>query len=68
MAYLDYEGAIAGDRGIVRRWDCGTYELVHESQPELKIRLYGRQIHGLLLLNRETSDPFCAWRATLEPT
>jgi hypothetical protein len=27
LAYLDYEGPVSGDRGIVKRWDAGIYRL-----------------------------------------
>ena len=40
VAYLDYEGPVRGDRGIVKRWDCGSYDVANASKPE-RYRLCG---------------------------
>jgi hypothetical protein len=44
-AYLDYEGPISGDRGVVQRWDVGTYEVQRETGDELQITLRGDVLH-----------------------
>jgi hypothetical protein len=54
LAYLDYEGPISGNRGIVRRWDAGTYEMLGEAPERLTIRLQGVLLQGLVEL---TADP-----------
>jgi len=46
MAYLDYEGPVAGDRGEVTRWDAGTYELLSETDENLIVKLAGTRLSG----------------------
>ena len=40
LHYLDYEGPVNNDRGVVERVDCGTYQ-VTASAPEFTIALTG---------------------------
>jgi len=72
LAYLDYEGSISGDRGIVRCCDRGTYELVqqeipeqeipgHETRERLTVELAGGLLHGTVRLTCQGQN----W--TLEP-
>ena len=42
--YLDYEGPVGGDRGTVRRWDVGRYEIISETPTRLEIELYGEKL------------------------
>lgn len=46
IAYLDYEGPVSGNRGEVRRWDAGTYEVVSETAAELAVTLRGSKVRG----------------------
>ena len=41
--YLDYEGPVSGDRGVVAQVDAGTYAPAADSGPEWRIRLSGRR-------------------------
>lgn len=41
IAYLDYEGPISGDRGVVTRVDGGEYEVIEESDEIIRVRLRG---------------------------
>jgi len=50
LMYLDYEGVIAGGRGSVSRVEAGEYEWIEQSAAELKVRLRGSGIDGLLRL------------------
>ena len=45
IAYLEYEGPVSGNRGSVRRWEAGEYELLAESPSRIDICLQsaGRQ-------------------------
>jgi len=52
MAYLDYEGPVAGDRGEVTRWDAGTYELSSETDENLTVKLAGTRLFGQARLTR----------------
>jgi len=47
--YLDYEGQVSGDRGIVTRWDSGTYRLV-SAEPNFVIELCGQRLSGLVVI------------------
>ncbi len=50
--YLDYEGPVAGDRGSVKRWDGGTYDIEHEDAVRLAIRVAGQRLQGIISLAR----------------
>ena len=56
LAYLDYEGAVSGDRGQVRRWDAG--ELVWETSldDEIVVRLEGTHLRGRFRLVKVGTD------------
>ena len=41
LAYLDFQGPIAGGRGSVNRVDHGTYQVLEEHAEHLDIRLDG---------------------------
>lgn len=68
LAYLDYEGPVAGDRGVVSRWDAGSYERLDAGEEEVRVRLHGANLSGILLLQR-MAHPAGQWQATflLEP-
>lgn len=59
LAYLDYEGPVSGGRGSVKRWDAGTYEVVAESEDELRIALHGTRLNGPGTLT--TAPPGAVW-------
>jgi hypothetical protein len=56
LIYLDYEGPVSGNRGTVRRWDEGTYELEVDSADELNFRLTGQRVAGTARLRRVEGD------------
>jgi hypothetical protein len=57
--YLDYEGALSGNRGRVVRWDAGTYDELTSAEDDLQVRLQGTRLNGIVKLVRsEGSD----WR------
>jgi hypothetical protein len=56
MMYLDYEGAISGNRGNVKRWDAGTFEEEIDSTPTARIlKMNGTRLRSLVRL--ELMDP-----------
>ena len=57
LAYLDYEGAISGERGVVRRWDQGTYQLLCRTETELAVTLSGTKLVGEASLTRLPEAP-----------
>jgi hypothetical protein len=56
LDYLQYEGRISGDRGEVRRWDEGTYQVQRETPDEIAIQLAGKQLPGTAVLRRMPND------------
>lgn len=42
LHYLDYEGPVSGGRGVVARWDNGTYDRPDPDRPSV-LRLQGRR-------------------------
>jgi hypothetical protein len=50
--YLDYEGAVSGDRGWVRRVDGGLYEARVWTPERVVITLAGTQLVGMAELRR----------------
>jgi hypothetical protein len=65
LAYLDYEGPISGNRGVVSRWDFGSYELLNVAG-DLQLSLIGRQLRGQVTLRRDPSNAV-AWTFKLSP-
>ncbi len=55
--YLEYEGPVSGDRGVVSRWDEGEYECQAESADEIVVRLVGRKLNGTGRLRRQHGEP-----------
>jgi hypothetical protein len=50
LIYLEYEGPVSGNRGSVRRWDQGTFELIQVGPRLLAVDLDGQRIQGRLEL------------------
>src|SRR3954467_858911 len=46
LAYLEFEGAVSGDRGSVRQWDAGTYQAEMVDEHQWRVALYGGRISG----------------------
>lgn len=66
LAYLDYEGAVSGDRGHVRRLDRGTLQWITDTPQRAVIRIAGQRLRGQLSFQRlseaDSSDDECeAW-------
>ena len=57
LMYLDYEGVIAGGRGSVSRVEAGECEWIEQSPGELKVRLRGSTIDGVLRLTLRPEGP-----------
>lgn len=63
--YLDYEGAVSGDRGHVKRWDAGEYEVREQGDDRWRVALHGRRWQGTATLTRRNET---AWDADFTPT
>lgn len=46
MIYLDFEGALASNRGHVARWDAGTHEVVAQDATRMQFHLSGFRVQG----------------------
>jgi len=64
LAYLDYEGEVAGDRGRVTRHDAGEYEVVSDTEARLVVVIRGGKLDGTLILERTNEEPHL-WRVSL---
>lgn len=51
IEYLDYEGPVSGNRGSVKRWDKGTYNLETSANGTLTIRLNGSRLVGTVVVS-----------------
>jgi hypothetical protein len=67
LDYLDYEGPVSAGRGTVRRWDIGTFELVHETDREWIIRLKGKRLCGTATVAQAGEDSR-HWRFSITTT
>jgi len=59
--YLDYEGPVSGDRGVVKRWDTGTFSWESDTPDRVAVQLTGRRIAGRVVLLRDGG----AWSLTV---
>jgi len=60
IAYLEYEGPVSGERGGVKRWDAGTYDVLESSLSVWSVKMHGSRWQGHALLEL---DHDAAWRA-----
>ena len=67
--YLSYEGPVYPDRGWVKRWDQGRYEILAENPALARIQVWGSQLRGTIELvgnvgttPEEWSCQLTAWR------
>ena len=59
--YLDYEGAISGGRGTVRRWDCGACVVREWGEARVVVEASGVQLVGRVELRRAGTVPARDW-------
>ena len=65
LKYLDYEGPVSNDRGKVKRWDQGTYQLIVEGENRVVVRLQGLKLLGeaTLLLRKAPREWYFSLRS-----
>jgi hypothetical protein len=51
--YLDYEGPLTGNRGIVTRWDSGTFDLLADEPELVEVNLKGTRLIGVFRIAKE---------------
>ncbi len=56
VAYLDYEGAVSGDRGTVQRVDRGDFEWLVSDADSVAVRLSGSRLEGTARLRKLSAD------------
>lgn len=59
LAYLDYQGPISGGRGVVHRWDAGSFTWLSEVPDAVTVQLHGERCRGVV----EISAGRLAYRA-----
>lgn len=64
LAYLDYEGAVSGGRGDVKRWDRGSYEMLQCRDELVVVQLRGARCRGKATLSREKDSD--VWQFVLD--
>ena len=64
LAYLDYEGSIAGDRGRVTRWDRGEYAIDESTPEKLILTVHGEKLIGRVEVTFAADFETAAWRWT----
>ena len=64
--YLDYEGPLSGGRGMVTRWDHGSYEFEARGPDRIVVVFRGGKLTGRATLVRLADDP-AAWRFSFTP-
>jgi hypothetical protein len=57
LAYLDYEGPVSANRGVVTRWDSGTYTVERHDSQQWAVTLAGEKLVGQTALLRSSHDP-----------
>ena len=56
LAYLEFEGEVAHNRGAVSRFDAGTYTVQRCTENRWEIQLWGEQLRGDAVLQRDSAD------------
>jgi hypothetical protein len=60
--YLDYEGPVSGNRGTVKRWDVGTYEIgAAQAGEEMRVLLDGKRVRGVAALASDSGGWSFTW-------
>jgi hypothetical protein len=57
LIYLDYEGPISGSRGIVKRFDWGTFSWLEQRDNLVAVQLSGQKIMGKVKLVQLQKPP-----------
>jgi hypothetical protein len=52
LVYLDYEGPVSGGRGVVLRWDFGTFDWLVDDRDYTIVVLRGERLRAKVSLQR----------------
>jgi hypothetical protein len=58
VAYLDYEGPVSGNRGSVKQWDAGQYELLERAARKWTVQLHGARWQGVVVLRQQNESSY----------
>jgi hypothetical protein len=61
LMYLDYEGPVSGQRGLVTQWDRGTFEWQLNLSEVCEVIVAGRRWNGLVRIERTDA---VRWKVT----
>ncbi|MGE0609876.1 MAG: DNA polymerase ligase N-terminal domain-containing protein [Pirellulales bacterium] len=61
LAYLDYEGPISGGRGMVTRIAGGGFDLLSQTDDELRVKLIASSCNGIATLRHDASESSRWW-------
>lgn len=67
IIYLDYEGPVSGDRGVVTRHDRGSCEVLSIDAKQLTLVLSGEKIRGQMVID-EPDAAVCRCRFLASPS
>ena len=56
LAYLEFEGEVANQRGAVSRYDAGSYTVQRCTESRWEIQLWGEQLRGDAVLQQDPTD------------
>jgi hypothetical protein len=59
--YLAYEGPVSGGRGVVRRWDGGTYDGLVEGASRTRFYLRGDKVRGWCSVEGDGDGRWLLW-------
>ena len=57
IEYLDYEGPVSGNRGVVKQWAGGTFEWLGDEKNSVQVKLSSVRILSVLTIE-DTSANF----------
>jgi hypothetical protein len=64
LMYLDYEGAVSGDRGSVQRIEGGEFEWIEVTPMRFQAQVVGEKLRGRLVIEQDAKEPQ-RWRVAL---
>jgi hypothetical protein len=59
MAFLDYEGPVSGDRGVVKMEDAGTFEWRNDRPDMVQVSIDGKKLQGMLEISPKSDHWIC---------
>lgn len=59
LMYLDYEGPVSGDRGVVSRWDWGECQWLLETAERVELELKGTKLQGRAVVWQQGDSSWC---------